>query len=252
MLLNSNLLRSPLTIEQKTVLSNKITQIENKRFLDARLGRIYQLEAIDSILKKMNILTANGMTYYSTLTDAYLYSHHVERYSGKQLELGIIEGLQFWSSLDLTKPARFGTFGFLQFSSYLPKSYRIQHNFKSSIVVGYEKVQNSFSVKEGYKSILTTEYTFGYYPSTRTYLDLNIFGAADFTKLGTFAGAKLNLYYYVSPNFRFNMKATVWTKSYNSILNNYYNALSSYNFFEGGYSISENYSFQLGLSYSIF
>ncbi len=251
MLLKSNLLSIPLTTEQRTELSNEITQIENKRFFDRRLGRIYQLEAIDSLLKKMEVLNSDGVKYFSTITDAYLYSHHIERYSGKQLELGIIEGLQFWSSQDMAKPARHGTFGFLQFSAYLPKSYRIQHNFKSSLAVGYEKTQYS-QIIEGYKSIFTTAYSFGYYPSTRTYIDLNIFGGADLTNFEGFAGTKLNIYYYLSPNFRFNMTTSIWSRTLNSVMNNYSNALSNYNFHQEGLNTSQDYSFQLGLSYAIF
>ncbi|MCF8253756.1 MAG: hypothetical protein K9J84_04195, partial [Bacteroidia bacterium] len=65
-------------------IAKGITQINNKRYLDFRFKTIEQLTALDSVMQANGINGNKSITYYTTLTDNWLYSNRQLRFSGKR------------------------------------------------------------------------------------------------------------------------------------------------------------------------
>ena len=251
-LLKSNTISSELSLEQKTILADHIAKLQNRRFFDTRLNRIYQLESLDSILQDMGVVDETSMTYFSHLTDAFSFSHNANRYSGKQFEIGVSQSFLAIerSNYPESNQQVYGLNGFVSYAYHLPASYSIQHNFKTSLIIGKQRTfWNDYLIDDDVASLFF-EYNFGYYPTTRTYLDVKAYVGAVWDN--TTAGVRGQLYYYLSPKVRVNALLELRLKETNSttsIYNNIYlNQLIDQNSLIG----SNNYSFSLGINYAIF
>jgi len=204
-LLKSNSIKTELSTKERTLLANEIAKIKTKRFYDSRLNRISQLKAIDSLLQTMELIHKTDITYFSYLSDAFNYAHYTNRKSGSHFEIGLSEGfyaIERSSSSSLNQMFH-ALNGFMAYEYHIPSSYQIQHSIKASIILGKERYfwHNNSNLYDEYNSSIYIEYNFGYYPNTRTYLDLKAF--TGITNDKTILGIKSNFYYYLSPKIRF-------------------------------------------------
>lgn len=232
--------------QQRTELANKIAQIENKRFYDIRLGRIYQLEAIDSVMGDMGLVTSRDIRYYSRLQDAYLYNNLVQRLSGWRNQIGFAANFDYTYSKNTSgissDTASFNPQVFNLFSYHLPQSYSIQHDFEVMTAVDLD----SSSAVTG-----TIAYNFGWFPTTRTYLGAGVLGGISHVNgvTGRKVSVGVNSYYYVSPKLR--LEGSFYFNAREDYNNHNLTYLSS----ERGYlptSQPRYYSFSVGLNYAIF
>jgi hypothetical protein len=63
-----------------------IAKLKNKRFLDSRHRKIYELEALDSFLVANNLINASNARYFTTLQDFWMYGN-INRLSGTRWSL---------------------------------------------------------------------------------------------------------------------------------------------------------------------
>lgn len=187
----------------RTLVADKIAHIRNRRYYDTRLGRIDQLQALDSVFQQKGMITSPDIVYFSQLQDAFLYSYQMSRLSGFRHELGVTEGFGISGSGNAAAQLASDTYGFYSFSWYLPQSYAIQHNLKVSALGGLQ-----FDLSSSSSTVpvwVDFSYTFGLYPTTRTYFGVTANSGMNYESgnLGYIYGAVLDGYYYLSPRFRF-------------------------------------------------
>jgi hypothetical protein len=72
---------TPIQLEN---IAKGITQINNKRYLDYRFKTIEQLSALDSVMQANGINANKSITYFTTLSDNWLYNNRQIRFSGKR------------------------------------------------------------------------------------------------------------------------------------------------------------------------
>jgi hypothetical protein len=61
------------------------SQLKNKRFFDARLRKIAELTAMDSLLHQQGMMSNSDISYFTTLNDYWSYGNFYERNSGTEL-----------------------------------------------------------------------------------------------------------------------------------------------------------------------
>jgi len=62
------------------------SKLKNKRFFDARLRKIAELQALDSLLHINGLIGNNNISYFTTLNDYWSYGYFGYRYSGSVLK----------------------------------------------------------------------------------------------------------------------------------------------------------------------
>jgi hypothetical protein len=202
-LFQSKRLDESYTEQDRKLVADKIAQIRNRRYYDFRIGRIDQLQALDSLYAKEGLTNNADIIYFSELQDAYFFSYYTDRLSGFRHELGVVEGIDYSEVNGLTGSE---TFGFYSFSYFLPQSYAIQHNFELSVMGGIDA--NLLSSTSDYPVWADVNYTFGLYPTTRTYLGLTTTAGFNYdVHAGYICGLSLDTYYYISPRLRFSARA---------------------------------------------
>ena len=156
-----------------------ISLVKNKRFLDARLHRKDEISKVDSFLVSGNYLTASDATYFTTLYDMWLYGNLFERKSGKEFFINSRVRHDFSHNV-LTRNG-------VKNDPYISKDYDIsitakflfekpvrlswQHSVEASLNYWYTKGNHERLV---HSIPLPVKYSLGYYPNTRTHLQLSI------------------------------------------------------------------------------
>lgn len=234
-----------MTETELKYLSDKIAQIRNRRYYDIRLGRIDQLQALDSLLSVEGLVNQTDIMYFTQLQDAYLYSYYTTRLSGYRHELGISQALDIANSGTEENTM---TIGFYTYSLYVPISYALQHDFEITLIGGY--IENSDIITSQFAGWLDCSYKLGVYPNTRTYLGAEIKGGlnAHSSTTGYSTGLTLDGYYYLSPRVRF------WAKGHCVFGENYYTHDFDHIAVVNSSKVPRGitYSFRAGFSYDIF
>jgi hypothetical protein len=83
-----SLTRNP---EEKDIveLAAFVSKLKNKRFFDARLQKIAELTALDSVLHNQGLVEETDIAYFTTLNDYWSYGHFPDRESGKVLKFSM-------------------------------------------------------------------------------------------------------------------------------------------------------------------
>jgi len=82
-----NVLTRQLSNDELFELSQKISTVKNKRFLDSRLRLIEEITTVDSFFVNNNLLTDNGAPYFTTLYDMWQYGDLFPRQSGYNISI---------------------------------------------------------------------------------------------------------------------------------------------------------------------
>lgn len=208
MLSKTNVIDEPLSLTQLKSLADQIGIIRNKRGLDLRLLRIWQLEQLDSTMTAIGVKTEKDIAYFSRLNDAYYFALFNNRFSGFRTELGVTTPLRL-DYVDAGSSDLFSTLGFLNVEYYLPVSYAVQLDFGLAVHGGLSQ-SNPLNQPSVERNPFRTDATVraGWFPTTRTGIELTVNGsqtASNDQTPGYFAGIGVDCYYYFSPATRLEM-----------------------------------------------
>lgn len=202
-------LASPYSLEELTILSDEIARLNNVRFYDFRLRRIEQFEALDKTMQSLGRVSDFDMTYFAYLADAYLYAQSFARFSGFRQEFGLAANTDY-NRYKNDDPFDIGSsssssFGSLFYNAIyeLPVSYKMQHTLEALATISYDSDGVSQVFSDHLVGHVSSRYTLGFYPTTRTNYNVGAFaGASIGNDFGYSAGLFANGYIYLSPQFR--------------------------------------------------
>jgi len=254
-LTKKNVLTRNLSNEELFDLSQQISTVKNKRFLDSRLHLIDEISKVDSFFVERNLLNDTGAAYFTTLYDMWQYGALFPRKAGYEISFliypnytydymkytPVLEGVIYYPH-----KAYFETF--LAFNYEKPFKLNWQHSVEVGSIANF---QQGKSGETDFKSIFSTDYktlsawtrySLGYYPNTRTNIQATaeqqiareIYKIAINNNTTYIAGINVSINYYLSPyfcivgsfNFNYNYFFTnnIFAEYYRG--NNYYTAFN--------------------------
>jgi hypothetical protein len=218
-------------------MAREISRIKRKRFFDARIRKIEELQVIDSFLIANNIVSSGDITYFTVLNDQWDYAAGPPRSAGFAVNAGIDDRLVFDRSHNETSDNggipdieesytnAYYIGGFSQARYEKPHNLYWQSSAFLKIAYGFEFArdpQNQDNPAENFETgIFNTMlgYSVQFLPNSRTSAELS-FAADYFNSRGertisnpdpmvyqmTDNRIRINtgfdMYYYVSPRFR--------------------------------------------------
>jgi hypothetical protein len=255
-------------------LSQVISQVKNKRFLDARLHKIDEISTVDSFFVKNNLLTKSDATYFTTLYDIWENGANFERNSGQSFEIRL-SPFTSWnygkSQSEVSNPS--SNYWQKQNENNYGASLAFNYSYAKQIGLNWEKnanvsltgntgryerkystdVNSEFNYKQNVNNIaLNGSFSIGYYPSTRTHLSASLSQsfAKTFNDLiienswHNYFFSRTNLgfsaVYYVSPQLSLSGNTSIYN-DYGK--NTYPNVNDHTNQLAGNFSIALKYSF---------
>ena len=261
------------TNEEILAFSKVITQIKNKRFLDARIRKIEEITAVDSFLNASNLITTHDAAYFTTVNDNWDNAAGPLRTAGFRYSIGISPNIDWETykskseyigqstSGDTSKRHRVGADADLQFDYNKPLNLYWQLdgalNLKYSL---WRDVYESSYMDNISKLSASLSGKIGYYPNSRSYYSgvVTLICAKTFENLlNTSSPIEKGNYLYVMPQFSLN--AYYYISQHLRLSGTYNIIYNSYNYHDDylGYtSLSDTkgvrQSFLIALSYSIF
>ena len=239
-------------------LSQKISTVKNKRFLDSRLHLIDEISTVDSFFVNNNLLIDNGAAYFTTLYDMWRYGDSFSRSSGYEISF-VARPYYGYQNIKYTPEIRDVIYNSnrhiisLNFSYEKPFKLNWQHSLAAEVSGGIDSASeqnkerdNNYKNRTKAKTLYAfANYSLGYYPNTRTNIQVtasqqiskNIY-KDEGNSMNSNTMFSANLYYYFSPNLRL---TGYYMLQYRHIKENdgyYYNSFSS--------------QFNIQLNYSIF
>ena len=246
---NKGLLKKDFDDNDIFDLSQKISTIKNKRFLDSPQKLIEEITKVDSFIVSNNKINKQDAAYFTTLYDIWLNGANFERKTGRIIELKIQPNIYFKNQFttnvsqinnqnDYTEQYKISDRNYRLGIYYLNEksiNYKWQKSFnaqaEAAISNNYQLTDKSTSTKTTNESLYKTansnvSYRLGYYPNTRTNIygqlsnrtDLNYYSQINNNNSETISTAKdvyniseiaIGTYYYFSPNLRLSANATV-------------------------------------------
>jgi hypothetical protein len=238
--------------EDATQIANTLAQLRYKRGYDGRLLRIWQLEQLDSIVNKLDVVTKKDMRYMAFLSDAFITQTSGNRLSGSRIESGLVQEVSGTLNTISVNPFSHDYFSgaFVSLNRYRPTSYAFQHNLGVSALGGVSYSDFTFTVDDIHLWT-SAYYSFGWYPNTRTSLEAWVTGnllATESNDLSGDARIGANYRYYISPRTRLNVSASLSSNQdfQNHQFRNVPSATLGTGQFNGGYA------FNVGLTHAIF
>ena len=67
-----------------------VSKLKNKRFFDARLQKIAELQSLDSLLNQQNLIRNGDISYFTTLNDYWSFPIYFDRKSGRELKFQLL------------------------------------------------------------------------------------------------------------------------------------------------------------------
>ena len=235
-------------------LSHAVTRALNIRKFDYRKRNILQLEMLDSAITSFGKVKNKDAKYYGNLNDLIRYNFVFDRFSGLRHEYGLITDIDYQrlvfvdSVIDVSEILR--PLVFVNFSNHIPNSYSFQNNFLISACFGLESIQDfgPQSFDEWYSN-LTFGHQFGFYPNTRTHLDVSNYVSSSFTDegMGLNIFSQLRAYFFISPRLRLDLYAII------NLVGDYENSgLRTLNVPSDFFDANQIFQFSGGLRYSLF
>jgi hypothetical protein len=228
-----NNLSREMTNEDVFRFAQLISKIKNKRYLDARLRKIVELETIDQYLDSNNMVSESNINYFTTLSDFWDYGDLIHRNSGTRLSFALIPGYYLYdvkanynSDSEERKSRSTKIHAGLEFKYEKPINLKWQNTIDISSYYGYVRAKNtSITLNTEEKNIKLPNMQFefahkiGFYPNTRTNLSFlysilyyQLFDKTDLTQdifsignKGLYGLAQLSVDYYISPQFKVNL-----------------------------------------------
>ncbi len=225
--------KATLSNDEITELASFIAQLRRQRYFDYRLQRIREYTALDSFLRENEILEKSDVEYYAALSDMWLYANIPARGNGYRVSLNINPTYAFDyyenDEQDVIQKKQFQKVAFqAEFTYEKPVNLKWQQSAHLYIEAAplktkYEKKGYDFLTSQKSLAMQANgSYGFGYYPNTRTQINLSALGV--YTQVnyqsGSSAesslegkaytyGAAFDLYYYISPRLRWSAYVTI-------------------------------------------
>lgn len=287
--------------------AQQISEVKNKRFYDSRIQKIEELKIADAYLSDADLIEESDITYFTSLNDMWSYGDRQIRLAGYRVYGGIVPMMgintmheKYDSELNDTnyiypdihtenkyKNRIQQLFFRIGFEYQKPIKQKWQYFLLSNIQLGPSKTTNNYenvliSSNNPESSLKLMDYSgyietgFGFYPNTRTYLDVRVDGLINYNK-GTYTdniteedakntfksfNASFGAYYYISPKIRLSGRYSygyVNLDGKNSILGkydilNYFRYSQIYwNIYQDENVFKTNFhNFELTFTYSIF
>jgi hypothetical protein len=204
-----------------------ISKLQNQRYFDYRLHRIYEIEQVDSFLQAKSLATQPDARYFTAVYDNWDYSGGPVRESGNRVSTGIVPLFQHerynpTNSSDYANVSG-GVRFLVNYLSAKPLNLKWQRDWEVEASYSYrkmwqeEKITDAKTNNSNHELTGIASYNLGYYPNSRTSIKTGIdlqlmrsFEDADYegpndrsTRDFEFgAGFHVGLNYYLSPQLR--------------------------------------------------
>ena len=256
-----NILTRNLSNEELFELSQQISTVKNKRFLDSRLHLIDEISKVDSFLVERNLLSNTGAAYFTTLYDMWQYGDLFPRKSGYEISL-LAYPYYTYDNVKYT-PEQQNTainnphHAFFEANLLFNYEKPVKLNWQHSVSAGVDAyILQGKTGETDFNSIFSTDfkmlsagtsYSLGYYPNTRTNIQATIGQQIwrqienDFTMTRYTPNFTVSIYYYLSPYL-------CVAGNFNLYYEHYFNDANSSHFNNNSF----NTAFNVQFIYSIF
>lgn len=287
-----NRLAKEPTHEEIYKLAEIISTNRNKRFFDNRQKVIDDIKAIDSYLIANGIVSQADAAYFTTIYDNWQYANNPFRESGFRVSMGpsvgyflsssfferesnnyVFDIQDFLESENKVNQVLLGAWAKLRYEK--PINLTWQRSLSAAINYHWGNAvtrNNDDPETEKEQSDFTAEFAiaWGYYPNTRTYVDLEIniggqinksdryYALPDDTNVdkvdykNVYVSPRLSGYYYFSPQLRLNLNTSL---NYNFYKTDNFSLISPpFTGFGYGYINANRLSmnFLIGINYAFF
>jgi hypothetical protein len=219
-----------------------VSKLKNKRFFDARLQKIAELTALDSLLRKQGLVEGTDIAYFTTLNDYWSYGNFPDRESGKVLR--IMMSPEY--NLNSRKPNETST----EFSDKTSFVSSIYYKCTKQLNLFWERklnvsisnatfINSAGTYYHNYpENLFRTDASFGYefYPNSRTSISGNMgYSGQNSVVLNSLNNRQndwinmiyinLSAYYYISPQIQItgNFGLNYYDQNYDEINRNLIN-----------------------------
>jgi hypothetical protein len=215
----NNVLDRDLSTNEIFSLSQEISRVKNKRFLDARLHLMDEVSHVDSFFVANNLIKKSDANYFTTLYDIWMYGDKFERKAGQSIEL------RFAPSARIDNSYNKSTYEISNNTDSEKKEYHLNAAYYLSLIYNYEKPlsqkwQHSVNaslegrqsnVDNTYKSLLP-QYDDGKSATSYKYAQAN----ASY-KIGFYPNTRTNLYAQISQHIGYDFYASSISNGYTQV-----------------------------------
>lgn len=191
----NNRLTKELSPEETLAFAQHIAQVKNRRVLDSRLKRIYEMEAIDSFFVENQLINDADATYFATLADLLPFGYFPDRHKGSLISLSFVPQYDLNTS-DLTVSYSYKQkinrlLGKINYRYYKPIKLKYLWTIDASILFGKNSHKTDHTyvipsditiIDENSQQFLmpSIQTSFSYFPNTRTEIKGTIYGLHTF------------------------------------------------------------------------
>lgn len=246
-----NSIRNDVNEEDIFKFSSFISKLKNKRFFDSRLRRIAELQSLDSLLHKQNLIANDDISYFTTLNDYWSFPISFDRKTGKEFQVNIspqFDRNYHNSIMDSSyAPTLTNLVSTILFDCSKQINFYWERNFHFDITNTTLIAKNNDVEENSPNNLIGTSASFGYgfFPNTRTRIQL-----------------KSQYYGYEYPYYEGESMSKSWMNNFSlNFEANYFispqlqitgNFSGNYWFSEHNSSHGHNTNFNLGFRYAIF
>ena len=231
--------------------SRFISVLKNKRFFDARLRKIAELQSLDSIMHTQNLIDYSDISYFTTLNDYWSYGSFWERKSGKELKFQLLPEFtsEYYKSSNSASysPTKANLISKVLFDCSKQLNLSWERNVHIDVINTTLIAKNGDESENYPGNLISTHASFGYgfFPDSRTRLGFT--GMYSGNEYPDYEGESMTKYWM--NNFTLNFAANYFISPQLQITGN----------FNGNYGFSghnswrnHNINYNLGLRYAIF
>jgi hypothetical protein len=228
-----------------------VSKLKNKRFFDARLQKIAELQSLDSLLHQQNLIRNSDISYFTTLNDYWSFPIYFDRKSGRELKFQLLPEVtsEYYKSNNTTSdsPTKANLVSKIQFDCSRQLNLFWERNAHIDFINTTLFAKNG-DVSDSYPgNLFRTNVLFGYgfFPDSRTrfklsgnysgYEGLNFNGEIASKSWVNNTSLNFEASYYISPQLQItgNFSGNYWFSKHNS-------------------SHGQGTNFNLGFRYAIF
>jgi hypothetical protein len=228
-----------------------ISKLKNKRFFDARIRKIAELQALDSMMHQQGLINKSDISYFTTLNDYWSFPISFDRKSGRELKFQLLPEItnEYYKSNNnaVDSPTRANLVSKIQFDS--SKQINLFWERTAHIdVINTTLLAKNGDVPNSYPGNFVgtnASFGFGFYPDSRTRLGLS--GQYSGYESPYFEGE--NVMKYWNSNIKLTFAANYFISPQLQITGNF---SGNYWFTKHNSFHEHNTNFNLGFRYAIF
>jgi hypothetical protein len=261
-------------------MAKLISKIKNKRFFDARIRKIRELQVIDSFLLANDLISSHDISYFAVLNDQWDYASGPQRETGFAVNAGINNHVSLLKdnheTLNATSdPVKnedssnsYSLGAFLKMRYAKPVNLYWQNSFNVVTSIGrtyFRNPDNKTNLADNYDNdffMAELVYSWSFFPDSRTSVNMSLRGTyenSDGDHRSDVEGESyhlktnqisfyptISIYYYISPQMRIQFNPSVTVSRY-FFASKYYNGdpilKSNWNYYQHNISFQFIYSF---------